>query len=141
MTNRAKFIGGATFGLLFSAFPTITVGKKSEESLPITKEEFEQWIIGTEWYTKEIRNGNEVYVVRRFYPNGVMKFITGLKKWKKDEAVESSGYKIRDYNEFQYGYFGWIVKMDKDFEEYNGKSRLANGKTKGKFVSRFDINE
>ncbi len=113
--------------------------KVSAEKIPTSEAEFRAWLPGTEWCTKEDKNHQTEYSVRRFYPNGIMILQQDTKEWDEGLAIKTDRYIIRGHNKLQYGLMGWVVEMDDDFEDFEGKSKSI--KCRGRLLGRVELNQ
>ncbi|MEM6885224.1 MAG: hypothetical protein AAF571_09345 [Verrucomicrobiota bacterium] len=112
-----------------------------ERSLPMTKEEFANWIVGTEWsdrFRYESRDSGKG-VVRRFAADGIMYFQKETRKWDEENFIYKGRYEIIDKNTIQFGPYKWSATLSEDFKKYKGTSQEQNGEVKGKFVRRFEL--
>lgn len=106
---------------------------------PQTKEDLIEWIAGTEWKSREMHGGKRVSVIRRFYPNGVIKAQIGVARWTEGVPVIDIKYKVLTHKTFEYGSLRWSVILDENFERYTGTSNKREDKSRGALLGRFDL--
>ena len=94
--------------LLLSFLVTLNCFSESLEfKRPQTEEELKTWIVGTEWKTREMRKGKRISIIRRFYPQGIMKIQSGVSRWAEGEPINDFKYKIVTHKSIEYGPLRW----------------------------------
>jgi hypothetical protein len=122
---------------LLIMLPMACLGEAKKKQLPAGKEQLAKWIVGTEWKNKQIHKGKWIYVVRRFYPNNVMKYQWGVRKWTAGTFISKHSYSVTSGTSIQYGGDKWSAVFNEDFSEYTSNSKKRKARGKGTYLRTF----
>jgi len=116
-----------------------------QNDLPTSEKQLAKWVVGTEWATRQgdLDSGaTGVMGIRRFYPDGVMRFQFRNSKWIKQADTKIAQYTISDDDTIQLtGSNQFTLKFHKNFKSFEGKSKDGKITVKGELMGRFNIKE